>query len=66
MPGIIDFIKKIAQCKLFSTIDVKSAYHWIPIYKDDKLYTAFKSKCLYHFNCMPFGITYGPLCFEDK
>ena len=60
-----EFINKIARYKVFSTVDLKSAYHQIPIHEDDKPYTAFEgNKRLYHFNRVPFGETNGLLCFQ--
>ena len=60
-----EFINKIARYKVFSTVDLKSAYHQIPIHEDDKPYTTFEGKkCLYHFNRVPFGVTNGPPCFQ--
>ncbi|KRX25486.1 Retrovirus-related Pol polyprotein from transposon gypsy [Trichinella nelsoni] len=41
-----------------STIDLKSAYHQIPIPNDEKLYTAFEADgSLYQFTRIPFGVT---------
>ena len=51
-------VQKIAQYSVFSTIDLRSAYHQIPLKEEDKPYTAFEaSGGLYQFNRMPFGIT---------
>ena len=46
--------------KVFSTFDLKSAYHQIPIRESDKIYTAFEA-CgkLWEFNRIPFGVTNG-------
>ena len=51
LPRIEDTISKIARYRVFSTIDLRSAYHQVPIKDEDKLYTAFEA-CgkLYHFN----------------
>ena len=57
LPNINDMVKKIAQYSVFSTIDLRSAYHQIPLKEEDKPYTAFEaSGGLYQFNRMPFGI----------
>ena len=46
-----EFINKIARYKVFSTVDLKSAYHQITIHEDNKPYTSFEgNKRLYHFN----------------
>ena len=65
LPRMDKFINKIARYKVFSTVDLKSAYHQIPIHEDDKPYTAFEvDKRLYHFNRVPFDVTNGPPCFQ--
>ena len=54
---MVEFIR-IARYKVFSTVDLKSAYQQIPIHEDGKPYTAFAgNKRLYHFDRMPFGVT---------
>ena len=45
-------------------MDLKSAYHQIPI-KEDKSYTAFEANGkLYQFCRIPFGVTNGVACFQ--
>ena len=36
-------VHKIALYKVFSTIDLRSAYYQIPMYEKDKIYTAFEA-----------------------
>lgn len=50
---------------MFSTIDLRSAYHQVPIKQEDKSYTAFEA-CgrLYQFTRVPFGVTNGVACFQ--
>ena len=65
LPRMDEFINKIARCKVFSTVDLKSAHHQIPIHEDDKSYTAFEcNKRLYHFDRVPFSLTNDPPCFQ--
>ena len=65
LPRIDDTVNKIAQYRVFSTIDLRSAYHQVPIRKEDKVYTAFKSDgSLYQFTRIPFGVTNGVACFQ--
>ena len=49
---------------VFSVIDLKSAYHNVPIRAEDRHKTAFitKSGC-YEFNYMPFSLTSAPKTF---
>ena len=41
---------KIVQYRVFSTIDLKSADHQVPLHEEDKKFTAFEANgCLYQF-----------------
>ena len=65
LPNIDDFVNNIAQYRVFSSIDLKSAYHQVPLKESDKLYTAFEADGgLYQFKRMPFGVTNGVSCFQ--
>ena len=58
-------MNKIAQYRVFSSIDLRSAYHQVPIKDEDKPYTAFESDgSLYQFTRVPFGVTNGVACFQ--
>lgn len=43
LPRIDEMIGEIAKYRMFSTLDLKSAYHQIAIRPRDKLYTAFET-----------------------
>ncbi|XP_062897544.1 uncharacterized protein LOC134342847 [Mobula hypostoma] len=43
LPCIADMVNQIAQYKVYSTIDLKSAYHQLPIRREDRPYTAFEA-----------------------
>ena len=46
---------------IFSTFDVTSSYHQIPVKSQDVPKTAFVTKYgLYEFKTMPFGVCNGP------
>ena len=65
MPNISNMINKISQYKYFSTLDLKSPYHQIPIKSSDKKYTVFEAKGrLYQFKRVPFGVTNGVSTFQ--
>ncbi|XP_054722967.1 uncharacterized protein LOC129232889 [Uloborus diversus] len=65
LPKIEELIQKISQYKVFSTIDLQSAYHQVPILESDKQYTAFEAAGkLYHFQRIPFGVTNGVPAFQ--
>ena len=60
-----NILDKVATNVLFSTIDLCSAYHQIPLHHDDCKYTAFEA-CgkLFEFTCLPFGCTNAVAIFQ--
>ena len=67
LPKINDLVNNIAQYRVFSTIDLKSAYHQVPLKEEDKQYTAFEARNnLYQFTRLPFGVTNGVACFQRE
>ena len=42
LPRIHDMVTKLARYMVFSTLDLKLAYHQIPIWEEGKAYTAFE------------------------
>ena len=65
LPNIEEIISKVAKYKIFSKIDLKSAYHQIPITSENKPFTAFEAAGnLYQFRRIPFGVTNGVACFQ--
>ena len=65
LPRIDDTVNKIAQYRVFSSIDLCSAYRQIRIKDEDKPYTAFESSgSLYQYTRVPFGVTNGVACFQ--
>ena len=61
----IDMVIKLSQYKVFSTYDLKSAYHQIPLKESEKKYTAFEGLGdLYEFCVLPFGVTNGVPSFQ--
>ena len=67
LPRIDELVNQIAQYRVFSTIDLRSAYHQVPFKNDDKPYTAFEARgCLYQFTRLPFGVTNGVACFQRE
>ena len=64
-PRMDDLAQEIAKHKIYSSLDLKSAYYQIPIQKEDKPYRAFKANGkLYQFCRIPFGVTNGVACFQ--
>ena len=67
LPRINELINDIAQYRFFSTIDLRSAYHQVPLKDEDKPYTAFEARNgLYQFTRLPFGVTNGVACFQRE
>ena len=65
LPKIDDVVNKISQYRIFSSIDLKSAYHQVPLSKEDKPYTAFEAGGkLYQYTRLSFGLTNGVACFQ--
>ena len=65
LPRIDDMVNTLAKYKLFSTFDLKSAYHQVPIKESDMNYTGFEANGrLYHFRRIPFGVTNGVAVFQ--
>lgn len=65
LPKIEELVHKISQYEYFSSIDLRSAYHQIPILEHERIYTGFEA-CgnLYQFTRIPFGVTNGVACFQ--
>jgi len=43
LPNIKELVNQIAQFRVFSTVDLKSAYHQTPLREEDKPHTAFEA-----------------------
>ena len=57
MPRVDDVISRIAGAKFFSSLDLASGFHQIPIAPDHRDKTAFtKPDGLYEFHRLPFGL----------
>ena len=62
---IDELVENISHYSYFSTLDLKSAYHQIPMREDERHYTAFEAEGnLYQFKRVPFGVTNGVACFQ--
>ena len=65
MPSVPKMVQDISQYKYFSTFDLKSAYHQVPIREEDRKYTAFEADGkLWEFTTVPFGVTNGVSAFQ--
>ena len=60
IPYVDDMITEIVSYSHYSMLDLKSAYHQIPIAPEDRDFISFEADGrLYRFTRMPFGITNG-------
>jgi len=66
LPKIQECIDSVAGATTFSTLDVTSAYHQIPVKKEDIPKTAFTTskRGLWEFTTMPFGMSNSGATFE--
>ena len=65
LPKIDQLVQKVAEYEIFSTLDLRSAYHQVPIREEEKPFTAFEAcSRLYQFCRIPFGVTNGVACFQ--
>ena len=62
---LYETVNNISKYNFFSTYDLESAYHQLPIREEDRKYTAFEvDGRLYQFTPLPFGVTNGVSAFQ--
>lgn len=65
LPDIEEIVNRVSSYRFFSTIDLKSAYHCVPLLPEDRLFTAFEANGkLFQFKRLSFGLTNGVSCFQ--
>lgn len=65
LPNMNNMVEEIAKYEVFTCLDLKSAYHQIPIKPHERQYTAFEADGnLYQFTRIPFGVTNGVAAFQ--
>ena len=66
LPHMQDIVRRIAQYKVYSTLDLTSAYHQVELPSSDCLYTAFQADgSLWQWKRIPFGLTNAVPCFQQ-
>ena len=65
IPDVEKMVRDISEYSWFSTFDLKSAYHQVPMREDEQKYTAFEADGgLWEFTRVPFGLTNGVSKFQ--
>ena len=63
LPNIEHLVNKVAQDKYYSSIDLRQAYHQVPLLPEERRFTAFEAAGrLYQYKRLPFGVTKGGFC----
>ena len=64
MPNFDEVLSQLNGAKLFSTLDLLSGYHQVPLSEDSKQCTAFSTHNQHwQFEVRPFGLSNAPLTF---
>lgn len=64
-PLIEDLVEKTRDCKLFTTLDINSAFWSIPIRVSDRHKTAFVTQeGHFQWACLPYGLKISPAIFQ--
>ena len=65
LPSIRDLFNKLSELDVFTRMDIKSAYHQIPVEESSIKYTAFICEFgLFEYLSMPMGIKSAPSWFQ--
>jgi len=65
LPNMQSGINNVTQYKWYSSLDLRSAYHQVPLLPEERKYTAFESNGqLYQFKWIPFSLKNAVPCFQ--
>ena len=67
LPRMDDMVNELTQHNIFSTFDLRSAYHQIKTINSEQKLTAFEANGkLYEFTRIPFCVKNGVAAFQRK
>lgn len=65
LPRIDEILDQLGRARYFTTLDLMSGFHQIPLTENSKHLTAFSSSTgHYEFNRLPFGLNISPNSFQ--
>lgn len=65
LPRIDSILDQLGRAKYFSTLDLMSGFHQIPLSEESRKYTAFSTPSgHYQYTRMPFGLNISPNSFQ--
>ena len=58
LPKIDEIVNKVGNDRFYSSLDLKSAYHQVPLLERERHFTAFEAMGkLYQYRRLPFGVS---------
>ena len=61
LPSINELLRTLGPCKVYTTLDLKSAFHQVLLKKESRKYTAFRTSLgIFHMKRMAFGLPNSP------
>lgn len=65
LPRIDTILDQLGRAKYFTTLDLMSGFHQIPLDRESRKFTAFSTQSgHYHFTRLPFGLNISPNSFQ--